>query len=117
MLLARREPIGQNRISHLMNENIFREYDIRGIVDEQLTTDAVATLGRAIGTFFNRSGARRVALGYDARESSPVFCELLTKGFNESGLDVVLIGMVPTPVLYHTVFTKPVDGGVMITGS
>src|ERR1044071_8754114 len=45
------------------------------------------------------------------------FCELLTKGFNETGCDVVLIGRVPTPVLYHTVFTRDVDGGVMITGS
>ena len=100
-----------------MNENIFREYDIRGIVGEQLTDATVDILGRAIGTFFNQNGAKRIALGYDARESSPRFCDLLAKGFNETGCDAVLIGMVPTPVLYHTVFTKPVDGGVMITGS
>ena len=100
-----------------MNENIFREYDIRGIVGEQLTNDTVALLGRAIGTFFSRNGARRIAVGYDARESSPGFFELISNGFNSCGIDAVLIGMVPTPVLYHTVFTKPVDGGVMITGS
>lgn len=100
-----------------MNENIFREYDIRGIVGEQLTNDTVALLGRAIGTFFSRNGARRIAVGYDARESSPGFFKLLSNGFNSCGIDAVLIGMVPTPVLYHTVFTKPVDGGVMITGS
>ena len=100
-----------------MNENIFREYDIRGIIGEQLTNDTVALLGRAIGTFFSRNGARRIAVGYDARESSPGFFELLSNGFNSCGIDAVLIGMVPTPVLYHTVFTKPVDGGVMITGS
>ncbi len=100
-----------------MNENIFREYDIRGIVGKQLTDETVAVLGRAIGTFFRKNGAKRIAIGYDARESSPGFCELLTKGFNETGCDVVLIGMVPTPVLYHTVYTRPVDGGVMITGS
>lgn len=100
-----------------MNQNIFREYDIRGIVGEQLTDETVAILGRAIGTFFRRNGAKRIAVGYDARVSSPGFCELLTRGFNESGLDVVLIGRVPTPVLYHTVYTKNVDGGVMITGS
>jgi phosphomannomutase / phosphoglucomutase len=100
-----------------MNTNIFREYDIRGIVGDHLTDETVAILGRAIGTFFNQNGAKRIAIGYDARVSSPRFCELLTKGFNASGCDVVLIGMVPTPVLYHTVFTKPVDGGVMITGS
>jgi len=100
-----------------MNQNIFREYDIRGIVGEQLTDETVALLGKAIGTFFNRNGARRIAVGYDARESSPRFCELLTRGFNAGGCDAVLIGRVPTPVLYHAVFTKDVDGGVMITGS
>ncbi|MBC7901321.1 MAG: phosphomannomutase/phosphoglucomutase [Saprospiraceae bacterium] len=100
-----------------MNQNIFREYDIRGIVDEQLTEETVKLLAKAIGTFFHQNGAKRIAIGYDARKSSPVFCDLLTKGFNETGCDVLLIGMVPTPVLYHTVFTKDVDGGVMITGS
>ena len=94
-----------------MNPNIFREYDIRGIVGEHLIEDTVAVLGKAIGTFFHQNGARRIAIGYDARASSPVFCELLTRAFNETGCDAVLIGMVPTPVLYHTVFTKPVDGG------
>jgi phosphomannomutase/phosphoglucomutase len=100
-----------------MNTNIFREYDIRGIVGDHLTDETVGTLGLAIGTFFRRNGAQRIAIGYDARKSSPRFCELLTKGFNSTGCDVVLIGMVPTPVLYHTVFTRDVDGGVMITGS
>lgn len=100
-----------------MDTNIFREYDIRGIVGTHLTDEAVAVLGRAIGTFFRQNGAKRIAIGYDARESSPRFCELLTTGFNAVGCDVVLIGMVPTPVLYHTVFTRDVDGGVMITGS
>lgn len=100
-----------------MNQNIFREYDIRGIVGEHLTDETVAVLGKAIGTFFNQNGAKRIAIGYDARISSPKFCELLTAGFNETGCDAILIGRVPTPVLYHTVFTKNVDGGVMITGS
>ena len=100
-----------------MNQNIFREYDIRGIVAQDLTVETVAVLGKAIGTFFNRNGAERIAIGYDARESSPRFRDLLVKGFNETGCNAVLIGRVPTPVLYHTVFTKAVDGGVMITGS
>lgn len=100
-----------------MDTHIFREYDIRGIVGPQLDDAAVAVLGRAIGTFFRQNSARRIAIGYDARESSPRFCRLLTEGFNLSGLDVTLIGRVPTPVLYHTVFTKDVEGGVMITGS
>ena len=100
-----------------MNENIFREYDIRGIVGDDLTEETVYILAKALGTFFRQNGAKRIAIGFDARESSPVFCDLLARGFNEMGCDAVLIGKVPTPVLYFTVFTKEVDGGVMITGS
>jgi phosphomannomutase/phosphoglucomutase len=100
-----------------MDENIFREYDIRGIVGEQLTDEAVAILSRAMAKFYVDNGARRVAVGFDARESSPRFFDILSSEFTGSGIDVVSIGLVPTPVLYHTVFTKPVDGGVMITGS
>lgn len=100
-----------------MDQNIFREYDIRGIVGSQLNDDVVALLGKSIGTFFVQNGAKRIAIGYDARVSSPGFCELLTAGFVACGIEVTLIGMVPTPVLYHTVYTRDVDGGVMITGS
>ncbi len=104
-------------VSDRMDPNIFREYDIRGIVGRQLTDKTVSTLARAIGTFLSRNGAGRIAIGYDARESSPRFCELLTQGITAAGCDVVIVGRVPTPVLYHTVFTRNVDGGVMITGS
>lgn len=100
-----------------MNPNIFREYDIRGIVGEHLTDDTVVTLARALGTFFSNNNAKRIAIGYDARESGPRFCDILSQGFNATGCDCMLIGRVPTPVLYHTVFTRNVDGGVMITGS
>jgi len=100
-----------------IDQHIFREYDIRGIVGKQLTDEAVAVLGRAIGTFFRQNSAKRIAIGFDARESSPRFCELITRGFNQCGIGCVVVGMVPTPVLYHTVFTRDVDGGVMITGS
>ena len=100
-----------------MNKTIFREYDIRGIVERDLTDETVALLGRAIGTFFIKNGARKIGVGFDARESSPRFRDLLVAGFNACGVDALEIGRVPTPVLYHTVFTKSVDGGVMITGS
>ena len=60
-----------------MDPNIFREYDIRGIVGEHLTDETVATLGLAIGTYLRQNGAKRIAIGYDARASSPRFCELL----------------------------------------
>ncbi|MFL6466577.1 MAG: phosphomannomutase/phosphoglucomutase [Pyrinomonadaceae bacterium] len=105
------------RLNVKPDPHIFREYDIRGIVGTQLTDDAVSTMTQALGTFFNRNGVKRVAIGFDARESSPRFCEILTRSLSDCGIDVVLIGMVPTPVLYYTVFTQDVDGGVMITGS
>src|ERR1044072_8323723 len=100
-----------------MNQNIFREYDIRGIVGPDLNEETVTLLARAIGSFFAQNNAKRIAVGFDARESSPVFRDLLIKGLNGSGCDVLDIGRVPTPVLYFAVFTKDVDGGVMITGS
>ena len=100
-----------------MDPNIFREYDIRGIVDTQLTAETVNILARAIGTFFVRGNTRTVALGYDARASSPEFCDLIVEGLNSCGVDVLRIGRVPTPVLYYTLFTQDVGGGVMITGS
>ncbi|MFY9609025.1 MAG: phosphomannomutase/phosphoglucomutase [Blastocatellia bacterium] len=100
-----------------MNEHIFREYDIRGVVGGDLTDDTVYDLARAIGTFFRANGAHRASLGRDARESSPRFAEIMTRGLNETGCDVLDVGMVPTPVLYFTLFTEAVDSGVMITGS
>lgn len=100
-----------------MNQAIFREYDIRGIVGDDLNVETVKVLAKAIGTFFRVNNAKKIAVGFDARKSSPEFCEILTKGLNETGGDVIRIGRVPTPVLYHTVYTKNVDGGVMITGS
>ena len=100
-----------------MNQNIFREYDIRGVVGSDLTAGTVSVLARAIGTFFIRNNAKRIAVGFDARESSPLFRDLLVKALNDSGCDVLDIGRVPTPVLYFTAYTEEVDGGVMITGS
>lgn len=100
-----------------MNESIFREYDIRGIVGEDLNESTVRTIARALGTFFIRNQAKRIAVGFDARESSPFFRDLLVEELNTCGCDVLDIGRVPTPVLYFTLFTRDVDGGVMITGS
>jgi phosphomannomutase / phosphoglucomutase len=100
-----------------MNPHIFREYDIRGVVGRDLTDDTVSILARALGTFFRNHGASRVSLGRDARESSPRYRDLMVSGLNETGCDVLDIGMVPTPVLYFTLFSEDVDAGIMITGS
>ncbi len=100
-----------------INPHIFREYDIRGIVGKDLTTTTVTTIAKAIGTYFRNNEAKKIIIGFDARESSPKFCEILTNELNKTGCDVMLIGKVPTPILYHTVYTQDIDGGVMITGS
>jgi phosphomannomutase / phosphoglucomutase len=100
-----------------MNPNIFREYDIRGIVGEDLTEKTVKQIGRAIATYFIEKEATRIVVGYDARESSPRFAEIIAECLNKAGCDCFLLGRVPTPVLYFATFTEDVDGGVMITGS
>lgn len=100
-----------------MNQHIFREYDIRGVVDTDLTDETVYDLARAIGTFFRANGAASASLGRDARESSPRFRDLMISGLTETGCNVLDVGMVPTPALYFTLFTEDVDCGVMITGS
>ena len=100
-----------------MNEHIFREYDIRGVVGRDLTDETVYDVARAIGTFYRANSIGRATLGRDARESSPRFRDIFIRGLTETGCDVIDIGMVPTPVLYFSLFHLDVDAGVMITGS
>ena len=100
-----------------INPNIFREYDIRGIVDKDLTPDVVRTLGRAMGTYFRSHGQRKVAIGRDCRLSSPAYGEALGEGLRAAGCDTVDLGTVPTPLLYFAIFYKNYEAGVMITGS
>lgn len=98
-------------------DHVFRQYDIRGVVGAQLDSDFVYRLGRSIGTYCLDRGARTLSLGRDARLSSPGFRDAMARGLLECGCDVIDIGMVPTPLLYFSLFSLPVDGGVMITGS
>jgi phosphomannomutase/phosphoglucomutase len=100
-----------------VNPRIFRQYDVRGTVDEDLTEEVVEKLGQGYGAYVVNRGAGRVSVGYDARLSSPRFRDALVQGMTSTGLDVVDIGMVPTPTLYFSLFHLEVDGGVMITGS
>jgi len=100
-----------------LREAIFREYDIRGIVDEDLTAETVELLGKGIGTYFRQKNAQSVALGGDCRLSTPVFAKALSRGLRSTGCSVTHLGTIPTPLLYFTMFTKPMEAGVMITGS
>ena len=100
-----------------MNPNIFRQYDIRGDAEQDLPSAFVRDLGRALGTFWKRRDLTKVALGRDCRLSSPRIHADLLEGLAETGVHVVDIGVVPTPLMYFTVFHRELDGGVMITGS
>ncbi len=100
-----------------INPSIFREYDIRGIVGQDLDEDVVRTLGRAIGTYFLGRGKRETVLGRDCRLSSPSFAEALAAGLLATGCNVTDIGIVPTPLMYFGIFYKKLEAGVMITGS
>ncbi len=100
-----------------MNSHIFREYDIRGLVDKDLTMEVVELLGRGLGTVIQRQGGRSVVVGRDVRESSTRFRDALSKGITSTGLNVVDVGTVPTPLTYFAANTLPVDGLAMITGS
>ncbi len=100
-----------------MNPQIFREYDIRGLVESDLTPQNVKLIGKAIGTYFRRQGGKLISLGWDVRTSSLLFRDLMIQSLNSTGCDVIDIGMVPTPVAYFSLHHLKSDGGVMITGS
>lgn len=97
--------------------NVFREYDIRGDSERDLSDNGARLLGQAIGTFLHRKGQHRIALGRDCRLSSPRLCAAIREGLLLSGATVIDIGVVPTPMMYFTVFHRDLDGGVQVTGS
>ncbi len=102
----------------MISPYIFREYDIRGVVDKDLTDEVVELLGKGIGTYLRRHGARRITIGGDVRLSTERFRKDLMSGLQSVGINVVDLGPVPTPVQYFSMHHIPdVQGGVMITGS
>jgi len=100
-----------------MNSMIFREYDIRGIVDKDLTDDVVLNIGKAYGSLMQRQGKKTVAIGGDCRLSTERFRNVLIDGIMSTGCDVINLGTCTTPILYFSIHTLDVDGGIMITGS
>lgn len=96
---------------------IFRAYDIRGIVDEQLTPELFELLGKSFAQEMQERGLTSIVIGRDGRLSSPVLSKGLIEGLLASGIDVTDIGMVPTPCLYFAVSDLGADAGIMITGS
>lgn len=98
-------------------QSIFRAYDIRGVVDETLNEGVVELIGRAVATEALAQGQTKVCVGFDGRLSSETYCEALTKGIVSTGADAVIVGRVPTPVLYFATHHLNTGTGVMITGS
>ncbi len=100
-----------------INPQIYREYDIRGVVDKDLTPDILRKLGQGFGTYMAHRGRLRLAVGRDGRLSSKTFREALIQGLISTGCNVVDIGLCPTPVYYFSIFHLDKDGGMMVTGS
>jgi len=100
-----------------INPQIYREYDIRGMVDKDLTPDIVRRLGQGFGTHMYKLGRIKLAVGRDGRLSSKAYSETLIQGLISTGCDVVDLGLCPTPVYYFSIFHLDKDGGMMVTGS
>jgi phosphomannomutase/phosphoglucomutase len=105
----------------MIDQNIFREYDIRGVWEKDLTEDAVARIGRAFAAYLKRQTGRqdglRITIGRDIRLSSDRVFAILSEVILKAGVSVTDIGVCPTPLQYFSLFTMPVDGGIMITAS
>ena len=103
-----------------LNPSIFRKYDIRGIVNADLTQDTVTAIGYGFGKFLQSRIPGKpltVSIAGDARASTPVFIQHLTDALNSLGIAVLNGGLIPTPVLYFSVFDRKVDGAIMVTAS
>ncbi len=104
-------------MTHQFHASILREYDVRGIVGDTLTDADAFALGRGYAALAIEEGAKRVAVGRDGRTHSPEMESALVEGLTRGGLDVVRIGMGPSPMLYFATATLGVDGGIQVTGS
>jgi len=102
-----------------MHKHIFREYDIRGKVGSELVIEEVYALVRAVAVYFlqEKPLTKKVVVGFDGRVHSPAIKKEVCRALQDSGLDVVCIGICPTPVVYFALHTLPFDAGIMITAS
>ena len=100
-----------------LNKYIFREYDIRGKVADDFPPVVVESLGKGFGTFIKRGGGQEIALSGDVRLTTPSLIEQFKTGVLSTGVDVINIGILPTPANYYSMFKLKVSGAVQITGS
>jgi phosphomannomutase/phosphoglucomutase len=105
------------KITDNIQDKIFRGYDIRGIFNDDLTVDVAYTIGQGFGTKLKRDNKTVTVIGYDNRKSSPILFEALSKGILDTGIDVINIGLVTTPMYYFALNLFKATSGIMITGS
>jgi phosphomannomutase / phosphoglucomutase len=96
---------------------LFREYDLRGIVGKELTETIAEEIGRAYCTYVKDRGVKTISVGRDGRLSSPALFDALVNGVLAGGINIIDVGICPSPLVYFSLFQLPVDGGIMITGS
>ncbi len=101
----------------MLNPEIFRQYDIRGIAGQDMDEKDVEALGRGIGTYLGSQGKKTIVVGRDCRVSSPSYAKAIVRGLNGAGCDVIDIGICPTPVSYFAIRHLEAGGGVMVTAS
>src|SRR5436309_14613086 len=99
----------------MLKSTIFREYDIRGIADQELLSPGIQLLGRAVGTYIQRRYGRKVNVARDVRLSGDRLRDALVEGLLASGCELTDVARIPTPLLYYSVQHLGADGGVMIT--
>ena len=100
-----------------LNESIFREYDIRGVVELDFPNSVVENLGKAFGTYISRQKGNIISISGDIRETSPILKTNFINGILSTGVNVIDTGMLPTPVNYYSMYHLKTDGAVQITGS
>ncbi|MCE3240417.1 MAG: phosphoglucomutase/phosphomannomutase alpha/beta/alpha domain [Deltaproteobacteria bacterium] len=100
-----------------MNPSIFREYDIRGLAEKEFDEDFALRLGKVHGTIINEAGGARVSVGRDCRATSDLYTQAVIAGLVSTGLQVIDIGVCPTPLLYFSLFHLDTDGGIEVTAS
>jgi phosphomannomutase len=103
--------------THLFEQSILQAYDIRGIVGKNLSETDAYFVGKSFGTFLRRENRKTCIIGYDGRHSSPAYSVQVAKGLRECGIDVINIGLVPTPIVYFGVKYLKKDAGLIITAS
>ncbi len=101
----------------MLPEHIFREYDIRGLADTELTDDGVVQIGQAFGSVLIGEGKKKISVAHDLRPSSERIHQALLKGLLSTGIHVVDLGLIPTPLVYFSVSHLKLDAGISITGS